>query len=138
MSTVFDSLLTEFAARHDATRAVTDADGRVVLLCDDQLVVNLISNDEGEVHALAQVGRLPRAGFGAAQDSAYGEEWLAHGHVADGFGWWTTYDPESGWVALVARAPTAQLDSVSFDAWLHKFVQRLRQGASVFSGVTPH
>ena len=134
MSSVFDSLLMEFAARHEATQAATDADGRVVLLCDGKLVVNLVSDSAGEMHALAQLGRLPRPGYGNAQAAAYGEEWLEHRHEVDGFSWSTIYNPESGCVALAARASTSQLDSVSFDAWLDKFVRRLRTAASVFAG----
>ena len=127
------ALLDDFAQRHGDLRFATDAQGRTVLICDDDRIVNFIDeSDTGEVWALAMVGRLPSVHGEESDTVDYGDEWVSHTRDVDGFESAISCNVRSRVITLTAKAATSDLDVVTFDQWMSAFLDRLRVTSSVF------
>lgn len=134
MRAMLDQWLTHFAQQHAGMRAAADAQGQVVLECDEHSIVNLIEGPAaGEVCALARIGRAPLAGSDDQSEPAFGEDWVSHEREVDGFRWCISCNLQSGVFVLSASAEMASLDSVSFDSWMCAVLERVRPLAAVFS-----
>jgi hypothetical protein len=135
MNTALESMLKDFTARRGSVQAMSDGEGRLMLVLSQALVVNFIEDAvSDEVRVVAQAGRLPTRLPREEDAHVYGEQWLTFPHEQNGFEWATAYNPESGNVVLTARERLSRLDSVSFDAWLDSFLQLLTRSAGVFTG----
>jgi hypothetical protein len=134
MRATLDQWLRDFALRQEGVRAAADAQGQVVLECDEGCIVNLVEGPAaGELCALAHLGRLPAAGGDEHAEPVYGDDWFSHKREVDGFHWCISCNFESGAFALTASAEMASLDSVSFDRWMCAVLERVRPLATVFS-----
>ena len=59
MSTALESMLKDFTARHGSVQAMSDGEGRLMLVLSQALVVNFIEDAvSDEVRVLAQAGRF--------------------------------------------------------------------------------
>ena len=134
MRTTLDQWLTDFAHQHEGVRAAADAQGHVVLECDEGCTVNLVETPvAGELCALARLGRVPVAGSDEHADPIYGDDWISHEREVDGFRWCISCNFESGVFVLCASAQMASLDSVAFDSWMCAVLERARPLVAVFS-----
>ncbi len=134
MRATLDQWLTDFARQHAGVRAAADAQGQVVLECDERCTVNLVESPvAGELCALARLGRVPVVGSDEHADPIYGDDWISHEREAEGFHWCISCNFESGVFVLSANAQMANLDSVAFDTWMRAVLERARPLVSVFS-----
>lgn len=130
MSNRLDLLLTAFAAGHTGTQVADLAETGRFLTVDDRWVISFIDDTAvGSLRAVSQIGRVAGPATGAPPT----REWATQTRTVDGFEWSIACHVESG--AVVITASTAHTaDAVAFDAWLERFVQRLRSTAGVLSG----
>jgi hypothetical protein len=124
-----EQLLIEFAShRPGVSVAETPARG-LVLLVDDRCVVIVIDDTHADVlRACAHIGDVAPAHV--SRGTAH--EWASCTREVDGFGWSVACHVESGAMAITSDVPRS-IDAIAFDAWLQRYVERVRASAGAFA-----
>src|SRR5262245_24270022 len=132
MSNVLQAIMTDFGRQTGGPVPQCTPDGQVHFQCDGRYSVMLFDDAvTGCVHAVGLAGYLPPE----ARDDDADEEWESIAREADGLDdCEECHHAETGAVLVTAAAPAISLDSVTFTAWLERFLDELEHVAEGLTG----